>query len=42
MERSIASLERVYINGGRRGLLVGLAPNDIVRVLGPALVDVAI
>jgi Cys-tRNA(Pro) deacylase len=42
MERSILALERVYINGGRRGFLVALAPSDIVRVLDAALVDVAL
>jgi Cys-tRNA(Pro) deacylase len=41
MERSIADLERIYINGGRRGFLVALAPADLVRVLAPALVDAA-
>ena len=42
MERTIADLDRVYINGGRRGFLVSLAPKEIVRVLEPTLVDVAI
>jgi Cys-tRNA(Pro) deacylase len=42
MERSILALDRVYINGGRRGFLVSLAPADIQRVLDAALVDVAI
>jgi len=42
MERSIAALPRIYVNGGRRGYLVGIAPTDLVRVLHPTLVDVAI
>jgi Cys-tRNA(Pro) deacylase len=42
LERSILELPRVYVNGGSRGFLVGLAPADLVRVLAPALVDVAI
>jgi Cys-tRNA(Pro) deacylase len=42
LERSIAALPRIYINGGRRGYLVGLAPADLVRVLQPQLVDVAV
>lgn len=41
MERSIGDLERVFINGGRRGFLVALAPTEIVRVLNAVLVDVA-
>ena len=39
MERTIADLDRLYINGGRRGFLVSLAPSDLIRVLSPTLVD---
>ncbi|MGE0874924.1 MAG: aminoacyl-tRNA deacylase [Burkholderiales bacterium] len=42
MERSILALERIYINGGRRGFLLGVAPAEIVRSLQPTLVDVAL
>jgi Cys-tRNA(Pro) deacylase len=42
MESSIASLPRLYINGGARGFLVGMSPADLVRVLAPTLVSVAI
>ncbi len=42
MERSIAALPCLYVNGGRRGYLVGMTPSDLVRVLTPILVDVAI
>jgi Cys-tRNA(Pro) deacylase len=41
MERSIGELPYVYINGGRRGYLVGMDPADIVRVLKPTLADIA-
>lgn len=41
MERTIADLDRLYINGGRRGFLVSLAPADLMRVLSPTLVDAA-
>ena len=41
LERSIADLDRIYINGGRRGFLIALAPADLVRVLSPTLVDAA-
>jgi Cys-tRNA(Pro) deacylase len=41
-ERGIAELPRIYINGGARGFLVGIAPADVVRVLKPELVSVAI
>ena len=41
MEKTIAELDRLYINGGRRGFLVAMAPTDLVRVLSPTLVDAA-
>lgn len=41
MEKTIAELPLAYINGGRRGFLVGLAPGEIIRVLQPVLVDAA-
>jgi Cys-tRNA(Pro) deacylase len=42
MERSILDLPTAYVNGGSRGFLVGIAPAEVVRVLSPTLVDVAI
>ncbi|CAG0981582.1 Cys-tRNA(Pro)/Cys-tRNA(Cys) deacylase YbaK [Burkholderiales bacterium] len=42
MQSTIAGLPRVYVNGGRRGYLVGLAPADVVRVLKPVLVEIAV
>jgi Cys-tRNA(Pro) deacylase len=42
LERSVLALERIWVNGGRRGLLVSLAPSELVRVLAPTLVDVAV
>ncbi len=42
LERSVAQLERIWINGGRRGYLVGMAPGELARVLKPVLVDVAL
>ena len=41
-EKSIAALERIYINGGARGFLVGISPRDLERVLSPTMVEVAI
>jgi Cys-tRNA(Pro) deacylase len=41
MEKTIAELDRLYINGGRRGFLVSMAPADLIRVLSPTLVDAA-
>jgi Cys-tRNA(Pro) deacylase len=42
VERSVLALPRIYVNGGRRGFLVSLAPADLERVLHPTLVDVAV
>jgi Cys-tRNA(Pro) deacylase len=42
LERSILALPTIYVNGGSRGFLVGLAPADVVRVLEPTTVDVGI
>ena len=42
VERMILDLPRIYINGGARGFLVGIAPADLVRVLSPTPVDVGI
>lgn len=42
IERSILDLPSIYINGGRRGFLVGLAPGELVRVLRPTPVDAAL
>jgi Cys-tRNA(Pro) deacylase len=42
LQRTIAELPKLYINGGARGFLVELSAADLVRVLQPTLVDVAI
>jgi Cys-tRNA(Pro) deacylase len=42
VEKTILDLPRIYINGGRRGYLVGIAPSDLVRVLAPKAVEVAL
>lgn len=42
VERSVLELPRMYVNGGRRGYLVGIAPSELVRVLAPTVVDVAL
>jgi Cys-tRNA(Pro) deacylase len=42
MEETIVSLPKIYINGGKRGYLVGIDPRELLRVLEPVLVNVAI
>jgi Cys-tRNA(Pro) deacylase len=41
VERSILELPAIYINGGRRGFLVRISTQDLLRVLSPVAVDVA-
>jgi Cys-tRNA(Pro) deacylase len=42
MEEGIAGLERIYINGGKRGYLVSMLPGELIRVLKPVPVVVGI
>ncbi len=42
VERSILALPRIYVNGGSRGFLVGIAPAELTRLLAATPVDVAI
>jgi Cys-tRNA(Pro) deacylase len=42
LEASILDLPRIYLNGGKRGFLVGLAPAEVQRLLQPTLVQVAV
>lgn len=42
MEESITCLDKIYVNGGKRGYLVGMAPRELIRVLQPKMVKVAI
>ena len=42
LERSVLDLPRIYINGGRRGYLLGMPSAELARVLSPTLVEVGI
>ena len=42
VERTILDLPRIFINGGKRGFLISLAPKDLEKVLPLQLVDAAI
>ncbi len=42
IERTILDLDTVFVNGGSRGFLVGLAPAELARVLQPVPVAVGI
>jgi Cys-tRNA(Pro) deacylase len=39
IEKTILDLPLIYINGGRRGFLVGVQPHEIMRVLQPTAVE---
>ena len=41
VERSILELDRIYINGGRRGYLVGIDPKELPKLLAVEAVEVA-
>jgi prolyl-tRNA editing enzyme YbaK/EbsC (Cys-tRNA(Pro) deacylase) len=42
IERSILGLPKIWINGGRRGFLVGISPEVCVRLLDAQPVDCAL
>ena len=41
-ERTIFDLEKIYINGGKRGFLVAIAPQVLEEILSPEKVEVAV
>lgn len=41
VERTILELPKIYINGGRRGFLVGIDPKELMK-LAPLLVDASL
>jgi len=40
IEESLLALDRILVNGGRRGMLVEMATQDIVRLLGAKPADI--
>jgi Cys-tRNA(Pro) deacylase len=42
MEAGIADLDEIYINAGKRGLLVRMKTQDLIRVLKPQAVSAAV
>jgi len=42
VEQTILELEKICINGGKRGFLVEISPRDLKRVLNPTLINVAL
>ncbi|MDR1852258.1 MAG: Cys-tRNA(Pro) deacylase [Propionibacteriaceae bacterium] len=41
IDESAELFDKVYVSGGRRGLTVGLAPGDLVKLTGAAEADIA-
>lgn len=41
MEETILTLDKLYINAGRRGFIVEINPDDLLIILNPILVNVA-
>ena len=41
VEETVLSLPTIYINAGRRGVLVEIKPSELSRVLSPVPVNVA-
>jgi len=42
VEKTVLELARIFINGGRRGFLVGIDPKELVRVVSAKPVEVAL
>jgi Cys-tRNA(Pro) deacylase len=42
MQKTIMDLPVIYINGGARGFLVSMPPDEVVRVVKPTMVDAAL
>jgi Cys-tRNA(Pro) deacylase len=42
IEKTIVDFKKIYINAGKRGLLVEISPDDLMKTLNPTPVNVAI
>jgi len=42
IEATIMDLPRIYINAGRKGLLAEMSPKDLIKILDPIPVNVAV
>ena len=41
IDESALGFERIHVSGGRRGLEIGLAPDDLVRLVGAVVAPIA-
>lgn len=42
MQETLAGIGTIYVNGGSRGFLVGIAPGTLAKIVGARLVEVAV
>jgi Cys-tRNA(Pro) deacylase len=42
LQKTVLDIDKIYINGGKRGFLVAMPPAEIVRVVRAVLVDVSL
>ena len=42
VDETVVLVDRVYVSGGRRGVDVGVSPDDLVAVTGAVLADIAV
>jgi Cys-tRNA(Pro) deacylase len=42
LEKTVLELPKIYVNGGRRGYLLGVDPRELARVLAPKIVEVGL
>ncbi|MES2355475.1 MAG: Cys-tRNA(Pro) deacylase [Pseudomonadota bacterium] len=42
LEQSVLDLPKIYINGGKRGYLIGMMPSEVVKILKPVLVEIGV
>lgn len=40
VQKTVLDLDHIYINGGKRGFLVSIKTQDLVRVLNPQIVEI--
>jgi Cys-tRNA(Pro) deacylase len=41
MQKTIADLDNIFINGGKKGFLVKLATADVIKILAPKLCEIS-
>jgi Cys-tRNA(Pro)/Cys-tRNA(Cys) deacylase len=41
LDTSALALQKIYVSGGRRGIDLGVDPNDVVRLLDAAVTPIA-